>query len=80
MTDTDLDRSYTALCEAMAELGPARTELFLSMTCLALMARYERAAGAGRARSAGADDVISLIGNVRAQCHAEARNSDFQSP
>ena len=69
MTDNDLDRSYTALCQAMAELGPARTELFLSMTCLALMARYERV-----------EDVLDLIGNVRAQCHAEARNSGFQSP
>lgn len=66
MNDTDLDRCYTALCTSMAELGPARTELFLSMVCLSLMARYERA-----------DDVLSLIGNVAAQCHAE---SGPQSP
>lgn len=62
MTDSDLDRSYTALCESMAELGPQRTQLFLSMVCLSLMARHERA-----------DDVIALIGNVAAQCHAEGQ-------
>jgi hypothetical protein len=61
MTDADLDRSYTAMCKALAEVDPSRAQLFLSMLCLALMARYERA-----------DDVISLIDNVRAQCDAEA--------
>lgn len=66
MNDADLDRCYTALCKSMAELGPARTELFLSMTCLSLMARYERA-----------QDVLALIDNVAAQCHAE---SSPQSP
>ena len=63
MTDADLDRSYTAICEAMAQLGPRRTELFLSMLCLTLMARY-----------ADADEVLPLVENVRAQCDAEAGN------
>jgi hypothetical protein len=61
MTDDDLDRSYAALCEALADVGPDNAELFLSMVCLSLMARYE---------SAG--DVLPLITNVQAQCAAEA--------
>ncbi|HWI82446.1 hypothetical protein [Ramlibacter sp.] len=61
MTDQDLDRSYTAVCEALAAVGEQRSQLFLSMLCLALMARYERA-----------DDVLPLIANVQAQCAAEA--------
>ena len=61
MTDQDLDRSYTALCQSLAAVGESRAELFLSMMCLALMARYERA-----------DDVLPLIANVQAQCSAEA--------
>jgi hypothetical protein len=61
MTDQDLDRSYTALCQSLAVVGEERAELFLSMVCLALMARYERA-----------EDVLPLIANVQAQCAAEA--------
>lgn len=61
MTDQDLDRSYTALCHSLAAVGEDRAQLFLSMMCLALMARYERA-----------DDVLPLIANVQAQCAAEA--------
>ena len=61
MTDQDLDRSYTALCESLAGVGEQKAQLFLSMMCLALMARYERA-----------EDVLPLIANVQAQCAAEA--------
>ena len=43
MTDADLDISYTALCKALAAVGPERSELMLSMVCLALMARSEEA-------------------------------------
>ena len=60
MTDADLDQSYSAVCEALAQVGPARAELFLSMLCLSLMARYENAGL-----------VLPLIANVRAQCDAE---------
>ena len=60
MTDADLDRSYSALCESLAQLGPERAQLFLSMLCLSLMARYE-----------SAEAVLPLIENVRAQCDAE---------
>jgi hypothetical protein len=65
MTDDDLDRSYSALCQALAEVGEGKAELFLSMVCLSLMARYERA-----------DDVLMLIDNVRAQCAAEVEAGD----
>jgi hypothetical protein len=61
MTDDDLDRSYSALCKSLASVGEANAQLFLSMVCLALMARYERA-----------EDVLPLIANVHAQCAAEA--------
>lgn len=61
MTDDDLQRSYAALREATDQVGPARAELFLSMLCLALMARYP-----------AADEVLELIRHVRAQCDAEA--------
>jgi hypothetical protein len=61
MTDQDLDRSYTALCEALAAVGERDAPLFLAMTCLALIARCERA-----------DDVLQVVANVRAQCAADA--------
>ncbi len=61
MTDKDLDLSYSALCEALADVGPGKSELFLSMVCLSLMARYE-----------SAKEVLPLIANVQAQCAAEA--------
>ena len=52
--------AYTALCESLASVGERRAQLFLSMVCLALMARYE-----------SAEDVLPLIANVHAQCAAE---------
>jgi hypothetical protein len=61
MNDDDLDRSYSALCESLACVGEKKAQLFLSMMCLSLMARYERA-----------EDVLPLIANVQAQCAAEA--------
>jgi hypothetical protein len=60
MTDDDLDRSYAALCQSLARVEEGKGQLFLSMVCLSLMARYE---------SAG--DVLPLIENVEAQCAAE---------
>jgi hypothetical protein len=61
MTDTDLDRTYTALCHAMADVGEQRSELLLSMLCLALMARR-----------GSADEVLPLIAQVRTRCLQEA--------
>ena len=65
MTDHDLDRSYSALCESLACVGEEKGQLFLSMLCLSLMARYERA-----------EDVLPLISNVQAQCAAEVADGD----
>lgn len=56
MTDADLDRSYSALCEALTQVGEARAPMLLSMLCLSLMSRCERA-----------DDVLPLIANALAQ-------------
>jgi hypothetical protein len=57
MTDADLDQTYTALCRALGEVGPARAELMLSMVSLALIAR-----------SAAAADVLPVIERARDRC------------
>lgn len=54
MTDADLDRSYTALCQALSAAGQERSELLLSMVALALIARC-----------ASADEVLPLIEKAR---------------
>ncbi len=56
MTDTDLDQSYSAVCDALAQVGEAQAPMFLSMLCLSLMSRFERA-----------DQVLPLIANALAQ-------------
>lgn len=56
MTDTDLDQTYTAVCEALSQVGEARAPMFLSMLCLSLMSRFERA-----------DQVLPLVANALAQ-------------
>ncbi|MCJ0763478.1 hypothetical protein [Variovorax terrae] len=60
MTDHDLDRCYTALCETLAQVGPAQAPLFLSMACLSLMSRFERA-----------EEVLPLLAHAHRQCAAE---------
>ncbi len=60
MTDTDLDQSYSAVCEALAQVGEARAPLLLGMLCLSLMSRFEHAG-----------QVLPLIENSLAQCGAE---------
>jgi len=60
MTDADLDQSYSALCEALASVGEARAPLLLSMLCLSLMSRCDRA-----------DVVLPLIANARQQAGAD---------
>jgi hypothetical protein len=57
MTDTELDCSYTALCLALVEVGPQRSELLLAMVALALMA------GSG-----DADEVLALVARSRDRC------------
>lgn len=54
MNDAELDRSYTALCRALGEVGPQRSELLLAMVALALMAR-----------SGSADEVVALVERSR---------------
>lgn len=61
MTDEDLDRSYTALCEALAAVGEANAPLLLAMVGLGLMARC-----------GAADDVLRVIATARAQCDPDA--------
>lgn len=60
MTDAELDRSYTALCQAMGEVGEERVRLLLAMVSLGLLARCERA-----------EDVLPLIARAREQCLQE---------
>jgi hypothetical protein len=60
MTDADLDASYTALCEALATVGEGRSQLLLSMVCLALLARRDSAA-----------EVLPLIASARDRCLQE---------
>lgn len=57
MTDADLDRSYTALCEALAEVGAENAQLLLALLSLQLMAR-----------AASADEVLPLIARAAARC------------
>ncbi|WP_439519164.1 hypothetical protein [Hydrogenophaga sp.] len=59
MTDADLDQSYSAVCEALTRVGEAGAPMFLSMLCLSLMSRFERA-----------DQVLPLIENALAQSDA----------
>lgn len=61
MTDADLDRCYTALCQALGDVGPQRSELLLAMVALALLARQERAG-----------DALELIARSRDRCLEEA--------
>lgn len=65
MTDTELDQSYTAVCEALAQVGQVQAPVFLSMLCLSLMSRFERA-----------DEVLPLIAQARAQCDAGTPQDD----
>jgi len=57
MTDAELDRSYTALCEALGEVGPERSELLLAMVALGLMAKTH-----------DSDEVLRLVAVARERC------------
>jgi hypothetical protein len=59
MTDADLDQSYTAVCEALTRVGEAGAPMFLSMLCLSLISRFDRA-----------EQVLPLIENALAQSDA----------
>ena len=60
MTDAELDRSYTALCQALGEVGPEHSELLLAMVALALIARSEHA-----------DEILALVARSRERCLEE---------
>ena len=57
MNEVDLDRSYTALCEALGDVGPQRSELLLAMVALALMARAPQA-----------QEVLEIVARSRERC------------
>ena len=57
MTDADLDRSYSALCEALTRVGEDKAPLFLSMLCLSLISRLQQA-----------DEVLPLMVHAERQC------------
>ena len=65
MSPTDLDTTYTALCEALGEAGPQGSPLLLAMITLALAARMPDAAS-----------VLPLIEQARAQLRGEAGQQD----
>ena len=57
MNEADLDRSYTALCEALGDVGPQRSELLLAMVALGLIARSEHP-----------EEVLGLVARARERC------------
>jgi hypothetical protein len=60
MTAQDLDLSYTALCNALNEVGEANAQQFLAMLSLSLMARASSAA-----------EALALIAQAHAQCKSD---------
>ena len=61
MTEAELDRSYTALCQALGEVGPERSELLLAMVALGLMAR-----------AGDSEQVLGLVARARERCLGDA--------
>lgn len=57
MNNEELDRSYTALCNAMADVGEANAQRFLALLCMGLLVRVEHAG-----------DVLALIDVVKQRC------------
>jgi hypothetical protein len=57
MNDIDLDRSYTALCQALGEVGQEQGQLLLAMVALGLIARSE-----------DAQEVLDLVDRARERC------------
>ena len=60
MTDAELDRAYTALCKALGDIGPDRSELLLAMVALGLIAKAD-----------AAEEVLALIARSRERCLRE---------
>lgn len=62
MTDHELDQAYSVLCQALTTVGPERAPMLLSMVCLSLMSRLDRA-----------DQVLPLIATATACCRDTPR-------
>ena len=62
MTDADLDRSYSALADALTQAGPESAPVMLAMVCLGLMGRMSEAA-----------DVLPVIEQARRQLAVDGR-------
>ena len=57
ITESELDQTYTALCNALASVGEAQAQSFLAMLSLSLIARSPSAA-----------QVLPLIEQAQKQC------------
>ena len=57
MTDSELDQTYTALCNAIADVGEAQAQSFLAMLSLSLIVH-----------SPSAEQVLALIEQAQKQC------------
>lgn len=53
MTEQDLDKSYTALCEAITRVGEERAPVFLGMLAMSLISRHDKV-----------DDILPLIAQM----------------
>ena len=60
MSETELDRSYTALCRALGQVGPERSELLLAMVALGLMAQAQDAQEVERLVERACERLIPL--------------------
>lgn len=58
MTNHDLDQTYTALCNALAQVGEEQAQSFLAMLSLSLIAH-----------NPSAEQVLALIAQAKEQVH-----------
>ena len=63
MTDSELDQTYTALCNALASVGEEQAQSFLAMLSLSLIAHSPSAA-----------QVLLLIAQAQAQCESREKS------
>ncbi|MEY4910830.1 MAG: hypothetical protein RL761_493 [Pseudomonadota bacterium] len=63
MTDSELDQTYTALCNALATVGEAQAQSFLAMLSLSLIAH-----------SPSAVQVLQLIAQAQVQCESREKS------
>ena len=65
MTEIELDQTYTALCNALADVGEAQAQSFLAMLALSLMAHSPSAA-----------QVLPLIAQAQTQCNQSTKAAE----